>query len=471
MTGLILPPGFGEPSKPKLLASKSKIPLSIWQQRTNELLYGGHGNPLDVIQTLGNRDPLLPQAYSADITARGLPNTLHEIGPGNFHMARSVIESTRERASAGFRYHCYDAYTASHTYHKDNLPAEVDFHEAGIQDFPRLAATHTPLRGLLVEVLDDTDTEHAAHHAGNDYLISVVPHMRDTALMESKALAAKKAVGLGQFTHARVLLAGGHTRETTYVASQIIHMIDELDLAGLRDVHPTFLRDLQYRTEADATDLYPILAMRFKDADGEYEPYLRSAVDFFREQLQSLPAGNSASFPLAGVRLLWDLRNHPDVQIDIFDYGYTTKELQKRGNPLSYSQYNGQITASVNFDVLAHAARELGLTGEISSIREYIRTHTGLDTISLSKLLYNAQFSSRGVVEPEIIEKLLRTFAFDKVVGIPSDEIGTPEKLPLNCRMQSDHAAVFVRDLQSSGLLRMPVDMSEGKYHLVCSSA
>ena len=471
MVHIELPPGC-EPPAPRMLKAQRPIPVSIWQRLANEWYYSGHGDPLKLFGTLGTNDPVLPRAISADLLGREPPVTaVHEIGPGNFHVAKAIMGFVRAQAHRNLQYRCYDAHATSYTYHRHRLPTEgFSFMQKGVESFPALTREQEAVHVLCVELFDDTDTEHALLHKGQEQMLCVLPCLPNDTVMESRSLAASQLAHMGDFSQAHALLsdAGSTGLEKLYDADDIMAMIDGMDIERLRKVHPSFLLRLQYENHAFPLPLETSIGKRFEQADAPCLRYVRQVMEYFRKQLRSVPDGNAIGFPVAGVKFLWEMRDHAGARIDLFDYGYTNADLCHRDNPLSCSVFQGQLTSPVNFDLLKYAATECGFDARLEPTEEYILRHTGLDTIPLSRLLSNAEYAcDRGKISSKDLKTLLRAFTAGSVLGTRDED--PVDDSHMNMRITYEQAMAFVDMLRGRGFLKQPVDMRRCSYHLSAS--
>ena len=89
--GLLVPAHLA----PTTLETDNMISLSVLQAVFNNLFYKRDDDPLDLLATLGSADPLLPKAKAIDFLKNPNTNTIHEIGPGNFHFARVFVDAVK----------------------------------------------------------------------------------------------------------------------------------------------------------------------------------------------------------------------------------------------------------------------------------------------------------------------------------------------------------------------------------------
>lgn len=379
-SGIFVPEG----AISRTVKAQERQPLAFFQQIMNSLFYKMEEAPVDFIGTLGKADPLLPKAKAVQFQKERYSDSVHEIGPGNFHFARTFVDAA---GIDGLVYNCHDFSDSSFNLMRQELAAYegvINFNKTSLREFPA-GVSDDPLQVILVEVLDDTLTEFFTMYQGDPCLLMVRPEMDADLRFPSKALAGKLKAADGDFSQAvQKLLSRGSER--TYSASDIIGFMDSGQWQELENVFAGFLTNIKYKDKQYAPiDMREyIYRFHWRDLPKSFEKYGDAVLAFYIEQLKVTENSDRsdpmfASLPVEGLKFLWRLKDRKKVHIDFFDYGYDS--IEKRLS--AFSVHTGQITAPVNFEIMKYAAELLGFETTLEKDREYINRYLGVDTIRL----------------------------------------------------------------------------------------
>ena len=456
--GILIPDHVKQSAKP--IKTRNHVPLSVWQHFANGLFYQRDDSPLDHIGTLGSSDPFLPRAVAQDFLNNKETKTVHEIGPGNFDFARHFVDTVKLTLE-DIAYHGHDFSDASYAFVQDQLGKEIVFHKRSLDQFPD-EVKDDPLYLILTEVLDDTLTEFYIRHDDTDYILCVTPTMKSDVHFPNKTKAARLFALHGDLSkHVSRLAQPGKT-EKEYTAQDIIDIIDSFQLDALEDIYPSFLHHLTYpKWEFNQIPIDEAPSLPWRKGPGDFKEYGHQVLSFFKDQLSRAKDTHVVSIPLAGVALLWKLRERKNINIHFFDYGY--KDIDEDVGP--FAVYNGQITAPVNFGVLQHAAELLGFNTTLEKNQYYIKRMLGEDTVKIGyiqKVLDNMPSISAGA-------KQVAYGAFQERVQELNPGENITEDAILNYRVRREEMDKFIAAAKNLGKLKKDFTFTEGSYHLAVS--
>lgn len=445
--------------------AKEPLFLSFLQKDINAAFYGGDAyvgelSPLELFDTLGSVDKLLPKASATDYLKNNKGTAVHEIGPGNFNFATTFVDVVQQSIK-DFVYNAHDFSDSTFIHIQERLApykGKIIFNKIPISKFSN-TVTDEQLYVSLVEVLDDTMTEFVGCSEGLEGMALVRPKMDGHLKFPTKSLAAKEFSATGYSSPAVKKLAGVDVPERNYTAKEIIALLDEGNWDSLEGIHPIFLRYIEYDKQ---TLLYPIpledlLHKYLEIIPGDSSKFQQVIASHFRAQLDGVPEGYILSIPIAGLHLLWELKDRKETTIHFFDYGYA--DASKLIEP--FSTYNGQITAPVNFGLLKNAASWLGYDVQLETNREFIKRNLGEDTLNLAYL----QKAFKNSEIPLPVHLLEFDFLREKVIELSPDASPTRENILAHRIHQSDYKE-FAQKIQETYGMVAPYEVPEGSYHL-----
>ncbi len=456
--GRILVP---ESVAPVNVNAENEIQLSFWQMMINQMFYQRDDSPLELISTLGSHDPLLPRAAARDFLERQAAGNVHEIGPGNFHFARTFMDAVGDVS-----YYGHDFSDSSYVFAERDLEpykGRIHFSKTSIDGFPEKVGDD-PLNLIMVEVLDDTLTEFFTLHEETEYMLCVKPEMKREVEIPSKAMAGKMLALNGDFSLATQRMASkGLDRK--YSAQEIIELIDLSNWGRLGNVHPAFLKHLEYNFK----DFIPaavdkVYDWQWKRMPKAFREFGDAVIKQFREELAEAegiqksrndPEPYVLTLPLAGLKLLWDLKDRK-AHIDFFDYG--SDSLDYWVEP--FRTYNGQITATVNFRIMDYAAQWLGFDTRLEKNRDFIKRVLGEDTIMLGYV----RRALKGLSQDEMKEMLYRKF-HSRVKELSPDAECTLDNI-FSFRVKREEYDAFIAEGKEKGIIKHDFQVTEGSYHL-----
>ncbi|KHO49317.1 MAG: hypothetical protein QT04_C0060G0010 [archaeon GW2011_AR11] len=445
------------------LRCREMIPLSLWQQKVNQLFYRRDDSPLDHLGTLGGADPLLPQAMAREfLQDNNGAKTVHEIGPGKFNFARHFVDEAKPTLDE-LAYRGHDFSETSYAFVKPELEPygqSIQFNRTSLSEFPR-KVTDDPLQAILVEVLDDVATEFFARHEGREYMLHVRPEMNGGLFFPSKKKYARIKIDGGNFSLAIRRAASSEGMEKTYHAREIIGLINSLKWDELDKIHPSFLKWLRYTPESKVFNpfsLDQLYLTHWKDVPDEFRTYGGSIINHFRDQLSHAEEDRTVHFPVGGLEFLWSLRERKNARVDFFDYGYASAK-----NDVEHmAVYNGQITAPVNFELLKYAAEWLGFNARLETNREFIRRTLGEDTIPIAYVF--KAFNNSSLTHANV-RKLLYDCFHKKIVELCPKTKPTIDNF-MAFRVRRDAYETVIDVAKEKGFVKPDFEMSEGSFHL-----
>jgi hypothetical protein len=420
--------------------------------------------PLDFILTLGRDDPLLPRAKAIDFLKNRYSDTIHEIGSGNFHFARTFTDEVQS-GIAGLAYNCHDISDITFNLLQEKLApyqGKINFHKSSLKDFPDDSGDGG-LEALLVEVIDDTLTEFFVMHDGKTYILTVRPEMKEGMMCPSLSLAAKRRIEGGDFTKPiQNLVAKGIDRE--YSSSEIIGFMDTNRWKELENVYPSFLAHIQYKCkEFIPMDINEYMyRYHWKDTSSSFKEYADAILTSYKKQLASVEHADTSepvvvSLPVEGLNFLWKIKDRKKVNVDFFDYGYDSVEKKI----IAYSVHTGQITAPVNFEIMKYAAEALGFKTKLERDHEYIKEHLGHDTIRLNYAARAVQDSIR----PDKLGDFMYDMFYNPVKALCPDARCTAANI-MGFRVQRLDYEVYLQAGKDEGIIKPDFCVDEGSYHL-----
>lgn len=441
---------------------KNVFPMSLFQQKINSLFYSRDDSPLSHFGTLGGGEPLLPRAKAKSIQlSQSDIKTIHEVGPGNFNFARNILDSLN-KAGKKINYVGHDFSDASYAHEKDSLTKQYgdsfQFNKASLSEFPS-KVKDDPLNMIMVEVLDDTMTEFFARNNDSEYMLWMQPMMKKDFSFFSKAEMGRYKARNGDFSLETQRLHGTLDMKNVYSASEIIRIIDDCKWNYLDSIHPDFLKALEYPTrEFQKICIDELINTHWRNSSGEFKEYASNVLGYFRSQLKQAPESKTLHIPIAGINLFWRLKDRKNLNIDIFDYGYSNVN----SNFADFSLYAGQITSPVNFELLKYSADVLGFNTTLETNSNYIKRMLGFDTVQINYV--KGGFRKENFPKKDIPKLLLDIFG-EKVKEL-TPEIEPTEKTIFGCRVQRGFAEDVLEYLKERNFLKPGFELFEGSYHL-----
>ncbi len=440
--------------------AETPLYLSLLQHHINAVFYNREADPLSFFGTLGSIDKILPRAAAVDYLNNGNGADVHEIGPGNFNFATAFVDEA-QLSIDDLVYRTHDFSDSSFVHAQQRLApygSKIVFDKTSFSEFSR-TVTDDPLYVILVEVLDDTVTEFYTRYDGLESILLVRPKMDGHLKFPTRSLAGKMLADMGDSSLATQKMADADTPNREYTAQEIIALMQEWDWNTLGKIHPNFLRYIEY--DEQVLGQFPLesaLRTYGKKMSGDSNKFQQVIASYFRAQLDEVPEGYVISIPIAGLHLLWELKDRKKTTLHFFDYGYD--------NPTEYanhfSTYNGQITASVNFGLLKSTALWPGYDVQLETNREFIRRTLGEDTFFLGYL--QEMFEHSGIPDATLKELALQGLQ-DKVMELSPDSDCTADNILGHRIRRSDYDA-FMQKMKAEGILKPNVEVSEGSYHL-----
>ena len=424
--------------------TRTPIPLNIWHTLSNMLFYQQDGCPLQVIETLGSHDPLLPRAIAADLKQRNV-RTLHEIGPGNFNVAANILANN----TAIQDYQAHDFSPSPRRYANVELPKDrFNFNLRSFGKFPE-EVDDDPMNLLLIEVLDDVRTEFFQRHQGLESMLFVQPLMFRELAVFSRVRAGQILSQMGHFSEEATRMANaGIITQEKYTAAKIMDLIQTMDIDELKRIPPYFLKHIRYQ---QIPLQHPIEDLNTEtwDFPEEANEYVTAMISYFKKQFEKTEEGHTLSLPVAALRLLYQLKDRK-THIDIFDYGY-----EQVGDIVAYTITQGQITAPVNFEILKFAAGWLGYEFVLEKNREFIRRHLGLDTVPLG-------YVTKALKENDNLLEIFRELFAPQIEALSGV---APDLDHITAyRILRGEADKFLHAAREQNLLKN--EFSEGSYHM-----
>ncbi len=454
VNGVAIP--FGLSNQPAAKCSRA-LPMSALQYMTNCIFYSRDDQPLNLIETLSSEDTLLAKAAAKENLTRKNPrNNFYEIGPGNFNFAKIFANN-----SAGLENLVYTGC--------DFQDAQFDYVNEEIKDYNgKVLFKKTPISEVhkevgegnftlyLSEVLDDTVTEFFTMYQGKESILCSVPEIVYNENIPTRKKFAIDQAEQGNFSKAIQRMAKSNSLIREYTPQEIVGLIDKIKMEELLQLHPGFLRNLDYKDKkALEMPLEQVSQMYWNGMPEDFARYGERIINFFRTQLQKTKEGQVLHLPIAGINLLYRLKDKKDISIHFFDYGYENSE--KRLDP--FSVYNGQITSPVNFGVLKYAAESMGYKVNLEKNREYIQRNLGLDTIPLGYVGRELNLDSSKM-------KKLFYQAFHEQVSTIQPEVNCTQENIMGYRILREEYEKFMKVVREAGIASS-TESSEGSYHMV----
>jgi len=192
-----------------------------------------------------------------------------------------------------------------------------------------------------------------------------------------------------------------------------------------------------------------------------YQEFGNKVITYFKDQLSRVEDMHVASLPLAGIALLWKLKDRKNLDVHFFDYGY--KDVDENVGP--FIVHNVQITAPVNFGVLQHAAELLGFHTTLEKNQAYIQRMLHEDTVMMGYLHKVLDHIPSLSVDPN---KFAYGTFHERVQELNPEETITEANI-LNYRMRRVQMDTFIAVAKDSGRLKKDYKFTEGSYHLAVS--